>query len=1102
MWCYQKPGFEALLLAELQRQQQCSQFCDTLLKTEGVSVPAHSCILSAISPHISSALSSAPSPPAGQTRLLEFRALGACTLLHMVRLLYTGEMAGEGEKEKQEAISAAANLGICGLVEVTRRDPKSRREEEKEEGQHAEVGVQTEPPVPEENEGRRRGWRREVRDGSTFLWKETVSGGERDTWTQTEELQVNAAPLPPHPAASFETIDISALQSLGQTDPSLLPSQVPCVPVSLVYPLEENQTHHFSSAHMDPMQESTAAGHTSVVVQPYAPAPPPLSSFSGLPNLCVADPQQAARGVAAAEEWEDDRFEQFQGNIPGYINYFLNSDKEKGSRRGRPRGSRGSGARRAGTDARRARRPRARTGGRGRGGFMQTVDVQDVGVSRLQNLFLQRWGIRTSRTGQGGGAAGRKLYLKTRELLIKDKRCHKRRTCSKAWEFSPSRGTGNMRSGWRNTTQQFHQDDVPAGRPRRARAKPTASSPSRRPSLSPAAPYVSPAPFPLRHPTSVPPPAASPHAEQPEQIDRLLEEVIMGLNILPSSNSGDPHFQPLLPVSHSSCTCVSSGNSFAQNKQQGQVVIEAKGVGSSSPANTDMPALQQQADGELNAMLEHFLLSFERHIDSCTAREEVGMDGDSCTEAPVGSSQITEPQQNDKAETPLKASAIPRKHTEGRPEKVKASNKRRKRRRKKQYMLALEKKRVRNPASSSDAKTKTVHDQVDKQLQQRPVVKLERSGLLPVRVTLQGRSCQILDVKGLAKTSSSSVKCPRDSSSGKNQSFWWSTKTYPIRSRFKEAQVDSIPFLEEPLVQKLPRAAGQPRARPRKNGQHLSLSDGESSAPPIQPQPVEPCGTDEQLEKNQERHEQDLTVQPQEEADGPTMSLKRRGAETEERTSDSVSVAKRACFEQMPQLTSETCTPSSDPAHLKPAAIEMEDTIDVEAVSVTSGGECLEREVQKTAWSEIVETKECLMDEETESSCDDLIDVDGDDEDDCQKDAVKDTRRSRTGRTHGDLVKVKPSVSLHSDSEASLGSTGGSEEDKDEDVDVIGGCSPVPGPVIIDWMESSDFEKEEEDEDVDVVGENTECASSAVFAAMGKENIGELVSFSRELQDR
>lgn len=36
MWCYQKPGFIALLLAELQRQQQCSRFCDTMLRTEGI----------------------------------------------------------------------------------------------------------------------------------------------------------------------------------------------------------------------------------------------------------------------------------------------------------------------------------------------------------------------------------------------------------------------------------------------------------------------------------------------------------------------------------------------------------------------------------------------------------------------------------------------------------------------------------------------------------------------------------------------------------------------------------------------------------------------------------------------------------------------------------------------------------------------------------------------------------------------------------------------------------------------------------------------------------------------------------------------------------
>ncbi|KAL3044825.1 hypothetical protein OYC64_013156 [Pagothenia borchgrevinki] len=227
MWCYQKPGFEALLLAELQRQQQCSQFCDTLLKTEGVSVPAHSCVLSALSPHFSSTLSSTPQPPAGQSRLLEFRALGACTLLHMVRLLYCGEMAGEGEKEKQEAISAAAKLGIHGLVEVTKR--QLERGSVKGDGGHTEAGVQTEPLMPEEDEGRVGKWRREVRDGSTFLWKDTLPDGRKDSWTQTEELQEQLVPAY-QPAAPLETINIADFQSLGQTASHFVPPQIPYVP--------------------------------------------------------------------------------------------------------------------------------------------------------------------------------------------------------------------------------------------------------------------------------------------------------------------------------------------------------------------------------------------------------------------------------------------------------------------------------------------------------------------------------------------------------------------------------------------------------------------------------------------------------------------------------------------------------------------------------------------------------------------------------------------------------------------------------------------------------------------------------------------------------
>ena len=427
-------------------------------------MPAHSCILSAISPHLSSALSSNPAPPAGQSRLLEFRALGACTLLHMVRLLYSGEMVGEGESEKQEAISAAANLGINGLVEVMKNKTTGVGGGGGEVGQYTEIGVQTEPERMEETEGRQSRWRRVLRDGSTFLWKETLSDGGKDMWTQTEELHVNTA-TPAHPAAFYETVDMDAFQSIQQTDCHQF------VPVTLIYPPNENQTPQPLPAASAPVQESTAAGSTSVdvVAPPFTIFSPSLSqlsnhdpSFAANHQSCLAGSQAADRDVRAAEEWEGERLEQFQGNIPGFISYFLNPENTDGTKRRRA-GTRQRagvrGGRRSGTGEQRARTPRGRTGGRGRGGFTQKVDVQEVGVGKLQKLFLHRWEMRTPRTGQGGGAVGRKLFLKSREVLKPSRTYQRRRGRGKEWEVSQSgdlllcsggRG-GNTQCGRKNT---------------------------------------------------------------------------------------------------------------------------------------------------------------------------------------------------------------------------------------------------------------------------------------------------------------------------------------------------------------------------------------------------------------------------------------------------------------------------------------------------------------------------------------------------------------------------------------------------------------------------------------------------------------------------
>ncbi|XP_040029609.2 uncharacterized protein LOC120817437 isoform X3 [Gasterosteus aculeatus] len=735
MWRYQKPGFQALLLAELQRQQQGRQFCDTLLKTEGVSVPAHSCILSAISPHIASALSSAPPLLAGQSRLLEFRALRACTLLNVVRLVYSGEMAGEGgEEEKQQAISAAAELGIHGLVEVTKeRDGEGRREE----GRRTGMSAQTEAPVPGRNEGQEGRWTREVTNGSVFLWKETSSSGKKDTWTQTEELQVASAP-PSHTAASFETIDMAAFQGLRPGDSHLALPQVPYVPLSLIYLPEENQIHPPPPQTFDPYSSHVATG------------PVDLQSL-------WADPQGAALDldVTAAKEREVKWLEQFQGNIPGYISYYLNQEEEEeedgfvGGRARRRRGAGQGGARRAGTGERRDRRPRAKAGGRGR--FPQRVDVQEVGASRLHKVFLQR--SRSSRAGQGGGAVGRKLDLKTRELLRLAKT---RKGRGKVWEFSQSGdvltnsecGGGGRRSRGGNT-QQFNQDGLPVARARRARAKPAASVSFSSPSPSPAASTRPPS-------LCLPPLPLPPQEEQPEHLGRLLEEAMVGLDILPISHSA-PHSRPPPPaVGGGNAT---RGNTLVQKKEcrraprrglRRSTRVAAK-AGGGATSNGELPVLQQQGEGELSEVLENLLQTFEQHVNSCTARAAEEAGGESCQ-------------------------ATPPKNTEEAPPK------KRRRGKKNDYPFSLERKTPRKPAASSVAMAADAAAAArrDEQLRQMPVVKLERSGPLPDRVALPKRSCPEVKSRTKAKAGSPSVKYERHS---------LVMEPYPIRSRLAGAHV-------------------------------------------------------------------------------------------------------------------------------------------------------------------------------------------------------------------------------------------------------------------------------------------------------------------------
>ncbi|XP_077381763.1 uncharacterized protein LOC144021392 [Festucalex cinctus] len=119
---YQLRGYEMKLLGELQRQQNSAQFCDTLLQTEGISVPTHSCVLAALSPYLSQKLSATPSPPPGQKRKLQFQSLKAHTLLKLVGLLYSGELEVKGIVEDKDVMDAVQKFGITPLIERQRSE--------------------------------------------------------------------------------------------------------------------------------------------------------------------------------------------------------------------------------------------------------------------------------------------------------------------------------------------------------------------------------------------------------------------------------------------------------------------------------------------------------------------------------------------------------------------------------------------------------------------------------------------------------------------------------------------------------------------------------------------------------------------------------------------------------------------------------------------------------------------------------------------------------------------------------------------------------------------------------------------------------------------
>ncbi|KAF6726721.1 hypothetical protein FQA47_002038 [Oryzias melastigma] len=620
----------------------------------------------------------------------------------------------------------------------------------------------------------------------------------------------------------------------------------------------------------------------------------PQSSWTGL--------QGANRIATEPDELENEDFEHFQDNIPGFINYFMNQDKkEERGLRGRGRG-RQRGASTAGAGQQRARRPRGepqvepkggprgrpRGGPRGKPRISGLVDGENVKTSKPKKMLLQKWGVKTPRTGQGGGSVGKKLFLKTRDDL---KATRRQRGCSQAWKQSPIKnvqprtlGREQKRPHQRRCNQESFRENkssLVSVQPSSSFTGPLQTS-SAHISAPPAASHITAGP-PTLHNTPLPP--------QEEQIDRLLDEVLMELHILPNNYSIPAQTQGPLPTSSSTF-----GSSQARSKQQ------------DPPAGSEVPVLQQQSEGELNEILVNFLQSFEEHIESREACDasRASDDGQPYTIQSEQTKSSSDPQgpsrvrcfqaaiNGDLREAPAAGETC----SEG----IKKTLKKKKPKEltsRKIKTLPLEKKvkKRRKEKSSSDAKAKSVIERADYlQHQQRTTGKKS--------ATSREQSCQSLENEAKNGFDHDLVSI--------------GLKVYPIRSRISRSFSKELTRAEE-----APPAEKVHKSRPRKRAQALILSNGEHKVEPVQLDSQ--SYSDNQAEKHREG---DFTMLPREE---PTARGRKRGSEE---TSHASTVTKRPCFDQTTQSGREAFSPASGSEDL--SSTEQDEVIDVETVSLRS----------------------------------------------------------------------------------------------------------------------------------------------------------------------
>lgn len=364
-----------------------------------------------------------PVPTAGQRRLIELQAVDACTLLSLVSLLYSGQL----HENREQVLSAAQMLGI--------ELPQWQEEE-----RHG------------ENVGRRKEREKEVdaREWDDRMTRRTDkgSGGEkakiRESGTQTEcgremderHAQTELACSESQSIKTIYLIDKSTC-STNQELSSYMDIHDTVLTLQASHPERKSTTcdvlamdpetgdHHTvsetgcaSQIYLYSLETSHHQPSTSVTLHPH----------NGFPDQSMVVPP------AGADALND--LKQFEGNIPGFISYFLDSTQSQIIRR------RGQGCARDGAKEGQVVK-RARERSTGRGSVREWVKWMGGGRGGRRQKHKERCGLvaRLAWRGQGGGRVGR--LLETRSTGKNSMRAFQRRRGKEALvEAGEARGRG------------------------------------------------------------------------------------------------------------------------------------------------------------------------------------------------------------------------------------------------------------------------------------------------------------------------------------------------------------------------------------------------------------------------------------------------------------------------------------------------------------------------------------------------------------------------------------------------------------------------------------------------------------------------------------